>query len=307
MRMRVPAIPPASFGRTVGTTSDNVLGDFLRIHRSRLAPSATGLFPGGRGRRVQGLRREEVAVLTGVSVDYYSRLEQGRERNPSAHIVEALGQALQLDPDVRDHLFRLAGHNPCLCPDSTLEHVHPALLQLLEKYPQAVAYVLSPCLDILTVNAYARALLSPLGSELNMIRSLFTRPEAREFFAEWPSAVTASLHTLRLNSAQLPDDTQLVDLVTEMSALSPDFSGAWQDHKALDLERGYSTVVHPEAGRIELSYRAFSVQAAPGQRLLVGTPEHGSRSAEALTYLTAMGGPQQPMRRSRNSPAQWAG
>ncbi|MFD6274231.1 helix-turn-helix transcriptional regulator [Streptomyces sp. NPDC060209] len=302
MRMHVPAVPPTGSAQNGGhgaQSRDNPLGEFLRASRSRLAPTDVGLSVSGRGRRVEGLRRQEVSFLSGVSADYYSRLEQGRERNPSPRTVEALGRALQLDPDARGNLFRLAGLNPSLRRDTNRGQVQPELLRLLEESHQRAAYVLSPCFDILAANAQAQILLSPFGSagdeegtggELNLIRVLFTHPEAKSYFADWPLAVTASLHVLRRNAFRLPEDTEVVDLVADLSAESADFTKSWEGGVAAGLDRAYRSVVHPAVGRIELGYRVFHVPAAPGQHLLIGTPAPGSPSAEALTYLAAMGG-----------------
>ncbi|MEU6025750.1 helix-turn-helix transcriptional regulator [Streptomyces tauricus] len=300
----------------------NPLGEFLRACRSQLTPAdvGLGLGPGGRHRRVAGLRREEVSVLSQVSVDYYSRLEQGRERHPSPRTAEALAKALRLDPDTRNRLFLLAGLDPRLCSDDTRGHAHPELLRLLETANPSAAYALSPSFDVLAANAEARALLSPLGGvgggggvggvggpagvggsagvdagasgsaggQLNLIRALFTHPQAKSYYTEWPLAVTASLHALRLNAARLPGDIAIADLVADLSAGVADFATAWRDGSAAVLERAYGTVVHPEAGRVALTYRVRGHPAAPGQRLLVGTPAPGSRSVEALVYLAAM-------------------
>lgn len=294
MRMRVPAVPARDTGRTPGNegaASDNALGAYLRHCRARLDPSSAGLPAVAQGRRVTGLRREEISFLTGVSADYYSRLEQGRERNPSVRVVEALSRALQLDSDARARLFRLSGINPSLGPEGMSARVHPALLRLLEDSSSAVAYALSPCFDILAVNQHARALLSPFGGESNLVRALFTHPKARAFFTEWPLAAAASVHTLRRNAFQCPDDIDIPDLAAEMSARSADFSSLWESGADGDLGRAYGAVVHPGVGRMELTYTIFSRHATPGQRLLVGAPSSGSRSAQSLTYLTAMSAP----------------
>ncbi|MFD4171231.1 helix-turn-helix transcriptional regulator [Streptomyces albidoflavus] len=297
MRMHVPSMVPMGSARTrrrAAEPRENSLGEFLRARRSRLAPSDVGLGTGGRRRRVDGLRRQEVAVLAHVSADYYSRLEQGRERHPSPPIAESLAQALRLTPDARSHLFRLAGLNPNLRPDTARGQVHPQLLHILDTSHQAAAYVLSPSFDILAANAHAQALLSPFaGSDQNLLRILFAHPGARTYFTEWPVAAAGSLHTLRLNAVRLPQDTDIADLVTGLSAGSADFARRWENGAAIGLDHAYRGVVHPAAGHIELSYRVHGVAAVPGQHLLVGAPAPGSRSAEAFTYLAAMGG-QQP-------------
>ncbi|MFE9723382.1 helix-turn-helix transcriptional regulator [Streptomyces sp. NPDC005794] len=298
MRMHVPSMAPVGSARTRGPTEEpqeNSLGEFLRARRSRLAPADVGLSTGGR-RRVDGLRRQEVAVLAHVSADHYSRLEQGRQRHPSPRIAEALAQALRLAPDARSHLFRLAGLNPNLRPDTARGQVHPELLRILDASHQAAAYVLSPCFDILAANAPARVLLSPFadaaGTDRNLLRILFTHPGARTYFTEWPVAAAGSLHTLRLNAVRLPNDTEIMDLITGLSAESADFAGSWENSAAIGLDHAYRKVVHPTAGHIELSYRVHGVAAVPGQHLLVGVPAPGSRSAEAFTYLAAVGGQQ---------------
>ncbi|MCF4138753.1 helix-turn-helix transcriptional regulator [Streptomyces sp. Tue 6430] len=270
------------------TPRDNELGVFLRASRSRVEPADAGLSGGVSGRRVRGLRREEVAVLAGVSADYYARLEQGRERNPSAQVLGALGHALRLAPEAREHLFRLAGLNPRLRPDSSRDLVHPSLLRLLDAFPRAAAYVLGPAFDVLAANAIADALLAPFGTERNMPRILFTHPRAKAVFAERELLRRSTVYALRLNAGRFPDDADITGLVTELGEASTEFRTLWADHDVAGLTRAFKVFVHPEAGRIELTYQTFDVVDAPGQQLLVGTPEPGSRSEQALTYLASM-------------------
>jgi transcriptional regulator with XRE-family HTH domain len=270
---------------------DSELGAFLRANRARLDPTDVGLAGGGAGRRVPGLRREEVAVLAGVSADYYARLEQGRERGPSPQVIAAIGRALRLDSDSRAHLYRLAGLNPRAAVDASRDSVHPSLIHLLDAFPRAASYVLGPAFDVLAANSIARALLAPFAPELNMPRILFTHPDAKSVFAEWDVVTKSTVHALRLNAAHYADESSITHLVNELSYRSPQFRALWAEQAVGGLARAFKVFVHPEAGRIELTYQTFDVRDAPGQQLLVGTPQPGSRSEEAIAYLSFMAAP----------------
>ncbi|MDF2444678.1 MAG: hypothetical protein JWR01_2881 [Subtercola sp.] len=271
------------------TFTGNALGDFLRASRAHLDPVEAGLV-GGRGtRRVTGLRREEVAVLAGVSADYYARLEQGRERSPSSQVLDAIGRALRLDTDARGHLYRLAGMNPNLRAGTSRDLVDPALLTLLDSFPAAAAYVLGPSFDILATNSVAAALLDPFrapGDEtpLNMLRVLFLHPQAKTVFAEWKILTRSTVHALHLNAGYDPLNPAIVAVVDEMMSVEA-FRILWEEQTVGGLARTYKVFVHPLVGRIELTYQTFEVRDAPGQQLLVGTPELGSASADALALL----------------------
>ncbi|MFE2631492.1 helix-turn-helix transcriptional regulator [Streptomyces sp. NPDC059374] len=267
------------------------LGDFLRASRARLEPSDAGLPAGSGTRRVRGLRREEVAVLAGVSVDYYVRLEQGRESSPSPQVVGALGRALRLTADGRTHLYRLAGLSPSATVGHRRDRVHPDLLRLLDAFPDAAAYVLGPAFDILATNVIADALLEPFDGERNMPRILFTHPRARDVFPDRRLITSSTVYALRLNAARFGDVPEIDELVQELLQASAEFRALWNDQNVGALTRAFKVFVHPEAGRVELTYESFEVRAAPGQELLVGSAEPGSRSAQALTYLASMAAP----------------
>ncbi|MEU8774175.1 helix-turn-helix transcriptional regulator [Streptomyces sp. NPDC048606] len=267
--------------------TSNELGDFLRAHRARLRPGPAGLPSWGR-RRVPGLRREEVAVLAGVNTDYYARLEQGRERNPSPQVVEALCGALRMDDDARDHLYRLAHAVPAGPRPGPRETTDAALRRLLDGYATTPAFVLGPALDLLALNPLARALFSPFERADNLARMTFLDPAARTFHTPWQRAAEATAAALRQATGLDPHYPRLRELVAALRESCPEFAALW-DAQIVRAKTGADKEIHhPEVGRLSLTYQTFDVRGAPGQQLVIYHAEPGGRSAHALTLLGSL-------------------
>ncbi|MCP2343090.1 helix-turn-helix transcriptional regulator [Actinomadura rupiterrae] len=264
----------------------NHLGEFLRARRAHLRPEDVGMASYGT-RRVAGLRREEVAVLAGMNADYYTRLEQGRERNPSGQVLDALGRALRLDADARAHLFRLAGIAPDERPfrQAAREQVGPALRQLMDGYPHTPAFVMNRTLDILATNALADALYSPFEQADNLARMTFLDPAGRRFYTDWDRAAQATVANLRQAAGFDPDDPHLAELVRDLTERSADFARLWNAHTVRGKTQDAKHLLHPDVGPLTLTYQAFDVRDAPGQQLVIYHAEPGSDSAQALNLL----------------------
>ncbi|MEU6458559.1 helix-turn-helix transcriptional regulator [Streptomyces sp. NPDC047065] len=264
---------------------ENHLGDFLRARRAGLRPRDVGMVSHGT-RRVAGLRREEVAVLAGVNGDYYTRLEQGRERNPSPQVLDALARALRLDTDARAHLFRLAGGAPGEAPSAhAAEEVSPALRQLMDGYPHTPAFVLSRTLDLLAANALAEALFEPFEPAGNLAHMVFLDPAGRAFYADWERAAQATVANLRQAAGFDPDSPRLRRLVGTLTEQSADFTRLWNAHAVRGKTQDVKNLRHPEVGALALTYQAFDVRDAPGQQLVIYHAEPGGPSARALDLL----------------------
>ncbi|MFF8903112.1 helix-turn-helix transcriptional regulator [Streptomyces lydicus] len=266
---------------------DNDLGDFLRARRSGLRPEDVGMASYGL-RRVAGLRREEVAVLAGVNVDYYTRLEQGRERHPSPQVLDALSRALHLDTDAHAHLHRLAGTALHERPMPQRNGVSPALRQLMDGYAHTPAFVLNRTLDILATNALADSLYSPFHPADNLARMVFLDPTGRAFYTRWDWAAQATVANLRQAAGFDPGDPRLNALIDTLTEHSTTFSTLWQAHTVRGKTQDAKQLNHPDVGPLTLTYQAFDVRDAPGQQLVIYHAEPGSPSAQALSLLGAL-------------------
>ncbi|MGW8375031.1 helix-turn-helix transcriptional regulator [Streptomyces sp. ODS28] len=263
---------------------DNDLGDFLRGRRSGLRPEEIGMASYGT-RRVPGLRREEVAVLAGINSDYYTRLEQGRERRPSAQVLDALGRALRLEGDARDHLYRLAGTVPDDPAPGVPDQVSATLRQLMDGYAHTPAFVLNRTLDILAANALAEALYAPFSPADNLARMAFADPAGRTFYQDWTRATQATVAHLRQASGFEPDNPRLRALVESLTRQSPEFARLWAGHDVRGKTHESKRLLHPEVGHLELNYQALDIRETPGQQLIIYHADPGSSSTEALHLL----------------------
>lgn len=264
------------------------LGAFLRARRDALTPQDVGLPAGGR-RRVPGLRREEVALLAGVSADYYMRIEQGRESSPSPQVIDAVAQALRLDDEATDHLRRLTlGRRERRA--SGQADVSPQLLQLMDSWPHAPAFLLGPALDVLAGNALATALHSGFERFDNLARMVFADPAGHDFYRDWDRAAQSCVAELRAAYGYDPESPRIAEVVETLSESSGEFAELWARHEVKSKSQEGKNLRHPQVGDLEIQFSAFTVNGAPHQQLVVYQAEPASPTADAFTLLRSLAG-----------------
>lgn len=273
--------------------SKDGIREFLASRRARITPQQAGLPVYGSNRRVSGLRREEVAMLAGISVEYYTRLERGNTHGVSDEVLEGIARALQLDEAERAHLFDLVRNSASTGASRrrpAQERVRPVVQQVLDAIA-APAYVRNERLDILAANRIGEALYSPVfefsARPVNMARFLYLCPKAEGFFADWDTIAHDAVAILRSAAGRDPYDKRLTDLIGELSTRSDEFRVRWAAQNVKFHRSGTKTFHHPLVGDVTLSFEALELAADPGQRVNVYTAEPGSPSADALNLLAS--------------------
>ncbi|MBV2356458.1 helix-turn-helix transcriptional regulator [Streptomyces sp. J2-1] len=270
------------------------LSEFLRSRRARLKPDDVGLPDFGRHRRVPGLRREELAQLAGVSVAYYTRLEQGNGRNVSAEVLDSIARALRLNDAEHAHLTHLAkpkAHKKK--PAARQQQVRPTLCHLLDSLEGIPAYVVGRRSELLAWNSMAAALFGDWeelpAAERNWARMVFLRPAYRELFVDWEQKAIDVVCALRMDAGCWPDDPRLSALVGELSVKSEEFRRLWATHDVKEKSHGVKRLYHPLVGELSLHFESFRLTDDADQSLVTYHAEPGSPSAESLRLLASWG------------------
>jgi len=269
-------------------------GDFLRTRRDRITPEQAGLLGGGR-RRVPGLRREEVAMMAGVSVEYYARMERGDLRGVSIEVLDSIARTLRLNEAETDHLHALAeaaGPQPARRRAKQAEQeFRPSLQRFIDAIAMPV-WVRDRRMDVVAANAMGRALYAPLledpAGHGNSARFTFLSPASRVFFPDWEEGAANIVAALRTYAGQHPRDKRLTDLIGELATRSDDFRQRWAAHDVRHHRTGVKRLRHPEVGDLELVYEAMDFPANPEWFMYGYTAEPGTPSEERLTLLGSL-------------------
>lgn len=281
------------------------VGEFLRSRRDRLTPQRAGIIGGGR-RRVPGLRREEVATLADISVDYYAKMERGDLRGVAPEILDAVARALQLDEAETDHLHDLArAADPHPRKSRGDQTVRPSLQRFLDAVTGAPVWVRDRRMDVIAANPLGRALYRPLLEDAdgrgNTARFLFLSPAARNFFPDWEEGADDIVATMRTYAGQNPRDKRLTNLIGELVTRSDAFRMRWAAHNVRHHRTGIKRIRHPEVGDLELVYEAMELPANPEWFMFGYTAEPGSPTEECLKLLGSLAATPDPSEDARAS------
>ncbi|WP_433833379.1 helix-turn-helix domain-containing protein [Actinoplanes sp. CA-015351] len=266
----------------------NALGEYLRARRALVDPTDVGL-PSSGVRRTPGLRREEVATLAGISADYYLRLEQGRDRNPSAQVLEAIARVLRLDSAATQYLLGLTGAvSRARSPRPSRRDVVPAGIRQLIDVVGLPAFVENRRYDVLAANRLATALSPAIRAGENRLRSIFLDDTERDLYPDWDQAIVGMVAAFRSSVASDPDDPALARLVGELSLGSVEFRRLWARHDVLLPAGGEARMRHPMVGPLTLRREKLTVGDSGGQILVMYHAEPGSESARSLALLGSL-------------------
>ncbi|TCC18163.1 helix-turn-helix domain-containing protein [Kribbella speibonae] len=276
---------------------DNALGDYLRARREQVRPEEVGIRSIGR-RRVPGLRREEVAMLAGISSDYYLRLEQGRDRNPSVQVLEALADVLRLDADATNYLLGLAQERSAPRPRARIEQAPASIVELINGWSDNPAYVQNRYTDVLAVNALCAALSPNYAVGVNLLTTVLLDPVERALRRDWEDLTEEGVGALRSELGSNVDDPRLKELVGDLSVRSERFRQLWARHDVRPRRGRVSLLTLPEVGDLALQSDKLTIGGTDNMTLVVFHAVPGSRDAELLALLGSLVASSEPLDRS---------
>ncbi|MGW1838500.1 helix-turn-helix transcriptional regulator [Streptomyces sp. NPDC002067] len=264
------------------------LREFLRSRRGRVSPADVGMPDGGR-RRTPGLRREEVAVLAGVGVSWYTWLEQGRDIKVSEQVLDAVAGALLLDAAEHAHLYRLAGLTPPQPPSRPSVPPSPEVRRLLDAWSPRPGYVRDRHWNFTAVNDAARKVFGYRENDHNCLVSFFTNARYRVLHRNWDEAAPEVAAAFRADAARYPDDPEFGRIAADLAAVSPEFAGLWARHDAAEHTRAVKAVDHPEAGTLVFDATLLPLPEHPGHHLILHNPRPGTGTQERVAALMRTG------------------
>lgn len=284
------------------THESNALGEYLRARRGLVTPQQAGI-PDLGDRRVPGLRREEVAMLAGLSADYYMRLERGRDRNPSVQVLESIARVLQLDEDHLAHLLSLVSERPRRRPRRPRKETVPeGMAKLLESMVQP-AYIEGRYFDILAANRLATALSPRFVVGGNQLRSMFLDPAEQALYPDWRGSAQCLIANLRQSVGSDVDDQRFIELTGELSLASPRFGELWARHDVKGQWGGPIRFDHPQVGKLTLNRERLAIGGAEGLHLVVYHPDPGTEDARKFALLASAALPTTAADRERDDPS----